>query len=86
MARWPPVPHYILIGGHNAGRVVAFDDPAPPSIRVPYREPYGLDEFPADPSRVTFGVEEYLLVIISHAGKGQAPYPRAYVCAADLVD
>ena len=80
------MPHFLLIGGRSAGRVVAFDDPAPLSIRVPYREPLSLDEFPPDPFRVTFAVEEYLLVIISHVGRGQAPYPRAYVCRDDLVE
>lgn len=74
------MPHYRLIGGHNGGRVVAFDDPAPVSIQVAYREPSGLDDFPPDPRDVTFGIEVYDLVIIARQGKGQGPYPRAYVC------
>jgi hypothetical protein len=47
---------------------------------VAYREPYGLDDFPPDPWDETFGIEVYDLVIISRRGKGEGPYPRAYVC------
>jgi len=78
------MPHYRLIGGHSGGRVVAFDDPAPVSIQVAYQEPYGLDDFPPDPGEPTFGIEVYDLVIISRQGKGQGPYPRAYVCRSHL--
>lgn len=86
------VPHYFLIGGHSAGRVVAFDDPAPPYIQVPYRhdaishDAISLDEFPADYSEVSFGRDTYDLVILSHADRGQAPYGRAYVCRDDLAE
>jgi len=80
------VPHYRLIGGHSAGRVVAFDDPAPPFIQVPYRydDTGALDEFPPDPHDLAFGRDTYDLMIVSHASKGQAPYQRAYVYRPDL--
>ena len=77
------MPHYRLIGGHSRGRVVAFDDPAPPFISVPYRVGHPLDE-PADPQALAFGIERYDLVIMSRQGKGEGPYPRAYVCLDDV--
>jgi hypothetical protein len=76
------VPHFRLVGGHNAGRFVVLDDPLPSVLQVAYREPAQpfdphdvLDESPA---RITFGIETYELVIFPRAGKGNGPTARQY--------
>ena len=74
---------YTLIGGHSAGRVVEFDDPAPVYLDVGYRVPSldPLAAFPPEPDEITLGIETYALRVY-HLTHG--PPVRAYVCP-DLV-